>query len=100
METSAATRLETGMAFGAAARKSFKDPHSSASMCEKATWRSLSMGRTLATASLTRGNMRRGPAWNKSRSSPAIKHWLKLSVPGPSGVTIRLLTRQMHVAIA
>jgi hypothetical protein len=89
----AATRLHTGTAFGATARNSFSDPHSSASKCEKARYRSCCSGTILATASLTSGNMRRGPVWNSNGSSSTIRYWLKLNSPDPPGNTTGVLIR-------
>jgi len=43
----------------------------------------------VATASLTSGNIRRGPVWNSSGSSSTIRYWLKLKAPAPPGKSHR-----------
>jgi hypothetical protein len=57
----AAIRPHSGLALGAAASHSFKDPHSSASTWEKAIHRIFSGGMTCRTASWVTGKSRRGP---------------------------------------
>ena len=37
---------------------------------------------TLAAASETSGNMRRGPVWNSSGSSASTRYWLNVNPPG------------------
>jgi hypothetical protein len=71
-------------AFGAAASHWFMEPHSSASTWPKAIHRSRSIGKTLDTASDTRGNIARGPVWKSNGSSAWIRNWLKVK---PSSVT-------------
>ena len=54
-------------------------------------WRRRSTGITLATASRTSSNMRRGPVWNSSGASSATRYWLKVKPPGitATGVLMR-----------
>ena len=91
-ETIAAIWLQSGAAAGATASHSFSEPHSSASKCDRPTWRSRSTGMIAATASRTRGNIRRGPVWNSSGSSSTSRYWLKLKA-GPSGRETGVLMR-------
>ena len=91
-ETIAATWLQSGAACGATASHSLRAPHSSASKCDRPTWRSRSTAMTAATASRTSGNIRRGPVWKSSGSSSTSRYWLKLKAwpPGRStGVLMR-----------
>ena len=72
------------MLSGAEASHMFIAPHSSASTCPKEIQRSDSTGRTVASASATRGNNPRRPVWKSSGSSPMTRNWLNVK---PIGVT-------------
>jgi hypothetical protein len=74
METMAATWPQRGTDCGAAASHSLSEPHSSASTWENATYFRRSTGITLAMASRTSANSLRGPVWNSSGSSSAIRY--------------------------
>jgi hypothetical protein len=69
---------------GAAVSHMFIEPHSSASTWPKVIQRRAWTGTTVATASATRGNIPRGPAWKSNGSSALTRNWLKVK---PSGLT-------------
>ena len=74
-------------AFGAAARKRFIAPHSSASRWPNMIQRSRSSGITEAMASDTTGNMARGPVWKMAGSSASMRNWLNVKPVGPMSGT-------------
>ena len=63
------------------------EPHSSASTWPKVIQRSVSIGTTVATASLTESNSMRWPVWNSSGSSSSMRNWLKVKPVGPTSAT-------------
>ncbi len=90
-DTSQPRPLKTTSLPGAAVSHAFMAPHSSPSTWPKLIQRREAGGRTVATASLTRGKSIRMPVWNSSGSSPTTRNWLKVN---PSG-----LTSGIHVEI-
>jgi hypothetical protein len=44
--------------------------------------------------------MRRGPVWNSSGASSAIRYWLKLNWPTPPGSVTGVLIRKIPSAIS
>src|SRR5690606_17472023 len=99
IDTIAPTALHTGRAAGAAARKSARLPHSSASTCEKAMYRRSETGITFSTCARTSSNIFLGPVWNSSGCSSTTTYRLSEKPRGPSAGGSAVLIREVSGAI-